>query len=74
MSTTGKIAVALTCAGVALGAVAVVESADARAIVGQFVGRIDARDILLSAAKELVDRSVSALFDGTVAAQVATAR
>ena len=68
MSATGKVAVALTCAGVGLGAVAVAESAVARAAVGQFVARIGAREVLLSTAKDLVDRTVSALFDGTVAA------
>tara|TARA_B100000678_G_C17808208_1_gene341817 strand:+ start:246 stop:452 length:207 start_codon:yes stop_codon:yes gene_type:complete len=68
MSTTGKVAVALTCAGVGLGAVAVAESAAAREAVGQFVARIGAHEVLLSAAKDLVDRTVSALFDGAVAA------
>ncbi len=68
MSTTGKVAVALTCAGVGLGAVAVAESAAARETVGQFVARIGAREVLLRAAKDLVDRTVSALFDGAVAA------
>lgn len=67
MSTTAKTAVALTCAGVGLGAIAVAESAVARAAVGQFVARIGAREILLSAARDLVDRTVSMLFDGTVA-------
>lgn len=74
MSTTGKVAVALTCAGVGLGAVALAESAGARTAVGQFVVRIGAREVLLGAARELIDRGVSALFDGTVAAQVATVR
>ena len=68
MSTTGKAAVALTCAGVGLGAVAVAESAAAREAVGQFVARIGAREVLLRAAKDLVDRTVSVLFDGAVAA------
>lgn len=50
------------------GAVAVAESAAAREAVGQFVARIGAREVLLRAAKDLVDRTVSALFDGAVAA------
>lgn len=72
MSNTGRVAVALTCAGVGLGAIAVAESPAARAAVGQFLARLGAREVLLDSAKDLLERAVSALFDGSVA--VATSR
>ncbi|GAA4056827.1 hypothetical protein GCM10023065_01960 [Microbacterium laevaniformans] len=72
MSSTGKIAVALTCAGLGLGAIAVAESPAARAAVGQFAAQIGARDVLLDSAKVIVERAASMLFDRRAA--VATSR
>lgn len=70
MSSTGRIAVALTCAGVGLGAVAIAESPAARANVGQFLTRIGAREVLLNSARALVERAVSTIFDGPAAVHV----
>ena len=70
MSNTGKIAVALTCAGVGLGIVAVAESPAARAAVGQFVARVGVREVLLDSAMVLAERVVSALFDGYAAVPI----
>lgn len=70
MSSTGKFAVALTCAGLGLGAIAVAESPAARAAVRQFVTRIGAREILLDSARVLAERAISALFDERVAVPI----
>lgn len=74
MSSTGKIAIALTCAGFGLGAIAVTESPAARAAIGQFVARIGAREVLLGSARVLVERTVSTLFDVSAVVQVRDGR